>query len=265
MKSEPFSMESFRHLTRETLSEQIAMQLAEMISAGRWMPGEKLPSEAELCQAMGVSRSTVREALKSLAFVGLVRMRTGQGTFASEGPPKFLNHLVAHGRLNTAKDVKDLTEARMALETALVALCAQRATPEELEHMESLVGKMGTLLDQGAEDFVQLDLGFHLAIATYARSQILGEFLAGIRGLLQEAMQRSSQFSGDRGTAYAQHQKILEALKERRPRKARSAIRTHLLTFQRAYLIFLKASASDLKGQPDSTAKGKESLRVSGP
>lgn len=230
------------------------MQIAETLSAGRWGPGEKLPPEAELCRVMGVSRSTVREALRSLAFVGLLRMRTGQGTFVSEGPPRFLTRLLAHGRLNTAKDVKDLTEARMALETELVALCAQRASNEELSTLASLVLEMGTSHEQSAENFVQLDLQFHLAIAAYSRNPILEQFLQGIRGLLQEAMLRSSQFSGDRSNAYAQHQKILEALKERKPRKARSAIRTHLLTFQRVYLVFLKASASDLKGQAEVQA-----------
>jgi len=257
-------MESFRRVSRETLSEQVAVQIADMLSAGRWAPGEKLPSEAELCQAMGVSRSTVREALKSLAFVGLVRMRTGQGTFVCDGPPRFLNRLVAHGRLNSAKDVKDLTEARIALETELVALCAQRASDEELDTLGSLVLEMGRSHEQSAENFVQLDLQFHLAIAAYARNPILEQFLQSIRGLLQEAMLRSSQFSGDRSNAYAQHQKILEALKERRARKARSAIRTHLLTFRTVYLVFLKASASDLKVQAETQAKGGEAQSVPG-
>jgi GntR family transcriptional regulator, transcriptional repressor for pyruvate dehydrogenase complex len=238
------TMRTFRHVTRQTLSEQVAMQLADMLSAGRWLPGEKLPSEAELCRAMGVSRSSVREALKSLAFVGLVRMCTGQGTFVSDGQGRFLNRIVPHGSLNTAKDVKDLTVARIALETELVALCAQRVTDEELDVLANMVGELQSALEGEAERFVGLDLDFHLAIAAYSGNKILQQFLEGIRGLLQEAMMRSTQFVGDRVNTVAQHKKILEALKERRPRKARSAMRTHLLTFQRAYLIYLKASPS---------------------
>lgn len=246
--------ESLRQVTRQTLSEQVAMQIVDMLSAGRWKPGEKLPSEAELCLAMGVSRSSVREALKSLAFVGLVRMCTGQGTFVSEGPGNFRNRLVPRGSLNVAKDVKDLTLARVALEAELVALCAQRITDEELGNLERLVCELERFT-QDAERFEQLDLEFHLAIAAYADNEILHQFLQSIRGLLQEAMVRSRQFAGDRAHTLAQHRKIFDALKRRKPRKARAAMRSHLLIFQRAYLIFLKASQSDRKEESTPEAQ----------
>jgi DNA-binding FadR family transcriptional regulator len=73
-------MKNLKPVSRVTLGEQVAAQLAEQISGGRWRPGDRLPSESELCAALRIGRSTLREALKSLAFVGLVQMRPGEGT-----------------------------------------------------------------------------------------------------------------------------------------------------------------------------------------
>ena len=73
-------LNSLDPLPRATLSEQVAKQLAARITAGDWKPGEKLPSEAELCKALGVGRSSLREALTSLAFIGLIRVRAGGGS-----------------------------------------------------------------------------------------------------------------------------------------------------------------------------------------
>src|SRR5690242_13464300 len=118
-------IEAIKPLSRTGLSEQVAAQIAGMISSGQWKPGEKLPSEAELCKAFQISRPSIREALKSLAFAGLVDMRTGQGTFVAQGPSRFLDRFCAHGLLNSRESVADLTTARIALEGELAALCAQ--------------------------------------------------------------------------------------------------------------------------------------------
>jgi len=76
-------------LPRATLSEQVAKQLAARITAGDWQPGEKLPSEAELCKAFHVGRSSLREALTSLAFIGLIRVRAGGGSYVAEQPSAY--------------------------------------------------------------------------------------------------------------------------------------------------------------------------------
>ena len=68
-------MRNLKPIKRVTIGEQVALQLAGMISDGRWVAGQKLPSESALCQALSIGRSTLREALKSLAFIGMVRMR----------------------------------------------------------------------------------------------------------------------------------------------------------------------------------------------
>src|SRR3989442_14222826 len=87
------------------------------------------------------------------------------------------------------------------------------------------------------------------AFAARSPDQFLAQFLGTIRGPLQEWSIKSSHVPGSRDVAYARHRKILEALKSRQPRKARAAMRSHLQTFRRGYLLLLKASESETKEQ----------------
>ena len=78
-------------VSRTTLSEQVAKQLASEIESGRWKPGEKLPSEADLCRVFNVGRSSLREALKSLSFIGLISIRAGGGSYVADERSKYID------------------------------------------------------------------------------------------------------------------------------------------------------------------------------
>src|SRR5260370_1434476 len=120
------TMPGLKPVSRVTLGEQVAEQLARQISEGRWRSGDKLPSESELCATLGIGRSTLREALKSLAFVGLVQMRPGDGTYVLGGTQLLVDRIRAHGVLKTEKELQDVSEARLILETELAALAGER-------------------------------------------------------------------------------------------------------------------------------------------
>ncbi len=228
-------------VSRTTLSEQVALQLAAEVAAKRWQPGGKLPSEAELCRAFNVGRSTLREALKSLAFVGIIRMRAGGGSYVAERPSKYVNRpLLARGTLSTEKDVNDLCEARLVLETELTSLCARRATRQELASLEDLNRKMKVAKDEDRAKFQQLDLEFHLSIAASSKNEVLAELLGHIRGALQELIRKSLLLPNGMNLACKQHERILDALKHRNPTAARKAIRAHLSVFQRDYKVLLR-------------------------
>jgi GntR family transcriptional repressor for pyruvate dehydrogenase complex len=234
-------MDALKPVSRTTLSEQVAMQLASELTGGRWKPGEKLPSEAELCKAFNVGRSTLREALKSLAFIGLIRMRAGGGSYVSDQPSKYLDGpLFAKGVLNTEKDITDLSDARILLETEVAGLCAQRATGQDLAALDDILKQMKTSIEQGGDAFRELDLGFHLAIAMGSKNQVLSEMLRHIREALQELITKSLLLPAGSDMAYKQHREIFEALKQRSPARARKAMRSHLRAFQRGYKVLFR-------------------------
>lgn len=237
------SMTTLKPVSRVTLGEQVAAQLADQITQGRWQVGEKLPSENELCSTLGIGRSTLREALKSLAFVGMIRMRPGEGTYVA-GSSQYLSHrILADGRLKTEKQLDDVAEARLILETELAAFAAERAEPRDLERMESLLADMRRSLDTGeGPPYAQLDVEFHLTIAKASKNTILLELFTAMRAILQEWISKSQELPGVTANAQASHTKILEALRQRNPEKARRAMRAHLHTCERAFTLLDKIS-----------------------
>jgi len=226
-------MHKLKPISRVNLVDQVANQLAERISDGHWAQGQKLPSEPELCRALHIGRSTLREALKALGFVGMVRVRPGQGTYVADGHPALLGRILSRGLLQTEKDLEDLWETRTTLETKLVTLAAKRAGQEDLDALEGILNQMHSCLDQG-ERFTDLDLQFHFVIASSSKNRMLQELLVPIRSMMREWMEKSHQLPGKMENALREHRRILDAIHQRDPEKARKAMEEHLITFQRA-------------------------------
>ncbi len=235
-------MEPLKPVSRTTLSEQVAMQIASELEAKHWQPGEKLPSEAELCEVFNVGRSTLREALKSLSFIGIIRMRAGGGSYVAEQRSKYMEgpQLLAKGVLNTEKGVKDVCEARLLIETELAGLCAQKATAQDLRNLEMIVREMKNVEEGSRQSFVDLDLSFHMAIASAAGNDVLTELLKHIREGLQEFIEKSLRLPAGTELAYKQHRALFEVLKQRNPATARRAMRSHLRAFQRGYKVLFQ-------------------------
>jgi GntR family transcriptional repressor for pyruvate dehydrogenase complex len=236
-------MSNLKPVSRVTLGEQVAAQLAEQIAEGRWHVGEKLPSEAELCGTLGIGRSTLREALKSLAFVGMIRMRPGEGTYVAGGSTYLADRVLSRGVLTTERQLEEVGEARLVLETEIAALAARRSDIADLNRLEGMLSEMKACLEGGdPHTYATLDVDFHLAIAKASKNPVLEDFLARIRGVLQEWITKSQEMPGVKENAQAQHSKILKALKQRNPEKARRAMRNHLETCGKAFTLLDKIS-----------------------
>lgn len=233
-------MSILKPVSRVTLGEQVAAQLSDQISQGKWRAGEKLPSESELCAAMNIGRSTLREALKSLAFVGMVQMRPGEGTYVVEETRLLVERILARGLLKTDKELKDVGEARLILEAETAALAAERATPEDLEKLDSLLNDMKHAINGSGGSYADLDVEFHLTIAKCSENQVLHELLMPIRGVLEEWIAKSQELPGLRQNAQRQHAKILAAVRQGDPEKARRAMRTHLQTCEKVFTLLGK-------------------------
>jgi GntR family transcriptional repressor for pyruvate dehydrogenase complex len=241
-------------LPRVTLSEQVAKQLAARITAGDWQPGEKLPSEAELCKAFHVGRSSLREALTSLAFIGLIRVRAGGGSYVADQPSAYYtSSWLNTGILNNEKAFEDFVEARLILESELAGLCAKRITDSELEELADLVLKMKASVGN-ADEFWKLDLGFHVAMGLAAKNDVLGNILKDVRDQMRELISKSLLMREGMEQAANQHAKMLDALRQHNPTKAREAMRSHLESFQRGYRVLfakhaLQGSGAALQGR----------------
>ena len=225
-----------RPVSSVTLSEQVANQIMDMITSKQWKPGEKLPSEAQLCEAFRVSRTTLREALKSLAFVGYVRMRAGEGTYVREDRPSTLDH-GRRNRLSHERNIWYIIETRFAVESRTAMLCAQRASAEDLRNLRRLADELQLRHDTGGAGVMELDVEFHLAIAAACGNPFLREFMNLIHEPVLHLMYALKRKGFEE--SQSEHLRILEALNERNAGKARRAMQAHLRHYWRSAKVFL--------------------------
>jgi GntR family transcriptional repressor for pyruvate dehydrogenase complex len=254
-------MSGLKAIARVTLSEQVAMQIAEMIAEKRWSSGQKLPAESELCAALNVGRSTLREALKSLAFAGLVRMRAGDGTYVAEPSQGLLDRILAKGLLKTEKDLADVCETRLILESEVAALAAERATDEDIAMLDDVISRGTETLRGDQAEYSEVDMDFHLTVARCSKNMLLPRLLTDFRGLLVEWIAKSQELPGVRENAHEQHKRILKSIAEHNPEAARREMKAHLDTFQRAYKLLGKLSHQSVPDGSSATLAAAENVR----
>lgn len=228
-----------------TLGEQVALQLAEFAQA-HWAPGTKLPSEANLCKTLNVGRSTLREALKSLAFIGTLHIRPGDGTYVAEGYGRLLDRVMAKGLLKNDTDLTAVCETRVLLETELAALAAKRATAQDRRRLRALGIQMQA--STAEKPYAQLDLEFHLAIADASHNNVLRRLLIDIRELLTDWISKSQEFPGGFESAQGHHARILKSILEGNAEAARREMLHHIERLHKAYkLLGLVPAVSDTR------------------
>lgn len=213
--------------SRKTLTEVVASRMIRVFTQGDYRPGDRLPSESELMKQFNVGRGVVREALKALAVIGLIRVEHGRGTFIRERSD-FLVHPISMG-LGPDIDPHSLVEARKLIEVELAGLAAVRATPAQIESIVSCLHRMEqTTAPDKAEQFLHADVDFHFEIATASGNPILGQFLTLIRNLMREWILVSLSSPNATVDAIQHHKQIVEAIQRREPETARKAMEAHL-------------------------------------
>jgi len=211
---------------REPISSEITRRLVDYLISGEIQPGEKLPSERNLAESLGVGRSHVRQAVKSLAVLGLIDVRQGDGTYLKRTDSPLLPLAIEWGLLLGSKRTSDLIEARHQLEVLLVGLAAERHTDEQLAEMHRLLTVMERTA--GTDDFVDADVALHLQITMAAGNQSLLQIMRGIRTLLQVWVYRVAHSPGTAPPTWAEHAAVVHAIEMRDPAAAREAMEGHM-------------------------------------
>ena len=228
-------MKERKHGTRTSVSDGIVEQVVDLISRDVLKPGDRLPSERELCKRLGVGRSSLREALRSLAVMGIIDGRVGDGTFVSDSNKRYLEKTLQWGLLLDRKRVQDLIETRLMLESQTAFLAAQRVTAENIEAIEETLRGMKASIGE-PEKYLEFDLQFHLTIARATQNSILYSLLSMIRGYLQEWIKGSlaepstTQTETRAELSLQEHQKILDALRKGEADQAQQAMMEHILS-----------------------------------
>ncbi|MDP2257550.1 MAG: FadR/GntR family transcriptional regulator [Polaromonas sp.] len=201
--------------------------LGEAIVAGRYAVGASIPPEPVLCQELGVSRTVVREAVKSLIAKGL--MTTGPKVGArvlSEDHWNWFDPDVIAWQTKaglTPEFLRDLQDLRRVVEPAAVRLAAQRATAQDIAEVEAAFAGMKRAVEEGG-DYVTYDLRFHLGLLRACRNRMLIQMSKALGALLRTSFELSTSKKGGAASSLALHRSVLDAVKARNPDQAEKAI-----------------------------------------
>jgi GntR family transcriptional repressor for pyruvate dehydrogenase complex len=210
------------------LYEQIVRQIQDSITSGELKEGDQLPAERELALQFGVSRTAVREAVKTLREKGLVEAYPGRGTFITNDTARSIQQTLDRMiRGGPAEGTVHLAEVREILEPEIAALAAQRVDEEMLSAMREAISVMEAAR-QDAEAFIEGDLDFHLALAEAAANPLILALIDSIVGLLREQRTRIYFIEGGPERGQYHHKRILDAIEHRDSAGAREAMRAHL-------------------------------------
>jgi GntR family transcriptional repressor for pyruvate dehydrogenase complex len=222
-------------IRRLSLSDKIINQLIDLISIGKLKPGQRLSSERELCKQFGVGRSSLREALRSLAVMGILEGRVGEGTYIAKDSQSYLKKTAQWGLLFDPKNLNDLLETRLMLESQTSFLAAQRATGDDIENLKKTLDDLNDSADH-PERYLELDLQFHLDIAQATQNSVLHNLLGMTRGYLKESIKDILIQSTLKKTKARMelslhgHLEIFEAIRTGQAEKSRQVMIKHIQT-----------------------------------
>lgn len=203
----------FSTVTRVSPTEQVRDQLMTAIQSGEYQPGGALPSERQLCEAFGVSRVCVREALAGLEAMGMISIQQGRGAFVRAGIAEEFAPFGAYVEMHR-EELIDLLKIRGALDGLAAEGAAKRVTDDVLLAIQSSHQAFVDAVKEGvsAEYLIPLDVAFHLSIAEAAGGQFLPRLLRELNGVFEESRLIMLNRQGQPPRSAKQHQAIVEAI-----------------------------------------------------
>ncbi|HET7573112.1 MAG TPA: FadR/GntR family transcriptional regulator [Gaiellaceae bacterium] len=249
----------FTSIKQVNRAAEIKTQLMRAIESGHFRPGDRLPSERELGEMFGVSRVSVREALRALEAVHMVEVFQGRGSFVAQGPSaeypsEFLQWLKLH-----KAEVLDLFKVRGALDSLAASEAATNAGKRELTRIKNAAERFEALATADpprVDELADCDREFHSTIAVASGSQLLARLLADLNDRLVESRTLAFQVPARLARSVQGHREIVDAILARKPADAHAATMRHIAHGEEALAAALARSA-DSNGNEDGASPAR--------
>jgi GntR family transcriptional regulator, transcriptional repressor for pyruvate dehydrogenase complex len=210
------------------VTDEAIEKIKGMIVAGELRPGDRLPREPDLAERLGLSRNSLREAVKALSLIRVLDVRQGDGTYVTSlAPGMLLDALSFVVDFHRDDTVLEFLEVRRILEPSATALAASRMTGEQIDELRAVLAELGD--NPGIDALVANDLEFHRRIAEGAGNSVLCSLVDGLSGPTTRArIWRGLTQEGAVARTREQHNAIVEAIASRQPELARSWATVHI-------------------------------------
>jgi GntR family transcriptional repressor for pyruvate dehydrogenase complex len=220
----------FKAVSSSRVSQLIVEQIRLLLKEERLQPGDRLPSERELCVQFGVSRVTVREALRSLEASGLVEIRVGArgGAFVTAPSSQRVGEGLADLLSLSPLTAAEVTEARLVFELGVVPLVVERATDEDIEDLRALCDEHAEAVKQGSYD-MEMSADFHTRVAACTHNTAIEMLVQSFHGPLLMSLREAQSVEprmGQQGSK--EHRKFVDAVAARDAEAASEVMRTHI-------------------------------------
>lgn len=230
---------------RGTVTQRAIEQIKAMIAEGLLQPGQRLPTEREFALQLGLSRSSMREAIRALTVLGVLESRHGSGVYVTRlEAGDLLDTFGVVADLSRGPQLVELLEVRRIVESAATALAAARITPEQLSVVEAHLEAMRDTDDH--DRILAHDLAFHRAIAVAAGNETMAVILDGLSSRTFRArVWRGYREEGAYERTRLEHVRIHQALVARDPEAARAAAAAHVGEVERWLRLQLESDGTD--------------------
>jgi DNA-binding FadR family transcriptional regulator len=228
--------ETFKSLKRNRVVDDIIEAIKQALIRGDLTPGQRLPSENELAQRLGVGRGAIREAMKMLSALGVVEIKQGNGTYITSEPSPMLLTPLSFVILLQMGMTDELFELRSLFQVGYCQLAARKATREEMERIAKTLEDWSIFAHEPARDIdqlVQLDLNFHFAILTATHNPFIIKIGHAIEELFYASMRTTISDGIGLELGIEGHKNILQALYSRDPEKIRLSVEESLKNWER--------------------------------
>ncbi len=216
-----------------SVTDEAIHKIRERIVSGSWGPGDRLPKESELAAELGLSRNSLREAVRALSQLRVLEVRQGDGTYVSSLEPDLLlesTGFVSH--LLLGDTALELFEVRRLLEGAAAAVATARITANGRHALKAMLDRMTAA--EGVEDLVEADVGFHAVIARATGNAVLTSLLASLSTrTMRVRLWRGRAVDNALDVTRDEHRRIYEAIMSGDPELARSAMTAHIASGER--------------------------------
>ena len=226
----------FKPVKKTRVYEEIVVKIKDMLENGRLKSGDQLPGERELSEVFQVSRSSVREALRTLETQGFLESRQGDGTYIASNPVESLVSPLASVIFSEKDSQMELFEMRRLIEPQLAYLAAERATQEEIAMMEQALVLQEEAVARG-ETGTDVDKSFHYIMAKATKNKVLLRLTDSMRDLLAESRDKYLQVEGRPGKSISRHRQVLDAIKARDGELAAQVMLEHVVDIEECLFV----------------------------
>lgn len=225
----------------KNINEQVKEGMIEQIRSGAWLAGDRIPGELELADQFQVSRVSVRQAISQLVGQGMLTVKRGEGTFVNEVKPQNYFENLRQLMVMDMPEYLEVQNFRLMFEPSIAYYLAENVTEESISLLQQCVDAQQRYLDEENEEaYMKEDFRFHRLLAETSGNSLVMETMTMVQDLMGVAMEHTQRITGyDDGVTF--HQKILEQIRARNPKKAAAVMRKHIQNNIRSYNKYKRA------------------------